>query len=139
MIYKKWNLHKIIYRLSSPILSKDNLNDQIIEIEKYFGENEFSHLSAKRKLSNIGTGLLALPVLIYCLFLFGSRYAKNFGIDIDATVINHSLLVGVIDYLWIVIIYAILFVGLVIYFYKLNTQLNVKTYSVANKLFASLQ
>lgn len=131
-------LHHAIDQHRLPISSKDDLNDQVIEIEKYLGENEFRSLHEKRKLANWGTGLLALPVLIYCLFLFGSRYVNTFGFNIDAAAVNHSLLIGVIHYLWIVIIYALLFIGLVAYFYKLNKQTNKKIYSIANKLFIRL-
>ncbi|RKG31112.1 DUF6097 family protein [Acinetobacter tianfuensis] len=131
-------LHHAIDESRLPIISKDDLNDQTIEIEKYFKGDEFSNLHAKKKLANIGTGLLALPVLIYCLFLFGSRFANNFGFNINAAEFNHSLLMWVINYLWVVIIYALGFIGLVAYFYKLNKQTNEKMYSIANKLFTML-
>lgn len=131
-------LHYFIDDHRLPITSKDDLNDQIIEIEKYLGESEFRSLQGKRKLANLGTGLLALPVLIYCTFLFGSRYANNFGFNIDPTAVSHFLLMGVINYLWIVIIYAIVFIGLVAYFYKLNKQANVKIYSITYKLIRKM-
>ncbi|SPL69165.1 DUF6097 family protein [Acinetobacter stercoris] len=131
-------LHHAIDEHHLPINSKDDLNDQIIEIEKYLKENEFCNLLEKRKFVNLGTGVLALPVLIYCIFLFGSRYASNFGFNIDAAAVNHTLFIGIINYLWIVIIYALLFVGLVVYFYKLNKQANEKIYSITNKLFDRL-
>jgi len=132
------NLHYIIDEHHLPIRSKDDLNDQIIEIEKYLGQSEFSHLNTKRKKANIGTGILALPILIYCLFLFGSRYANNFGFNINAAEFNHTLLMGVINYLWVVIIYALVFVSFIAYFYKLNKQTNEEMYSIANKLFSRL-
>ncbi|OTG85547.1 hypothetical protein B9T31_12210 [Acinetobacter sp. ANC 4558] len=131
-------LHHAIDEYRLPITSKDDLNSQIVEIEKYLGGNEFSNLNAKTKFANLGTGLLGLPVLIYCLFLFGSRYANSFGFNIDAAAFNHSLFMLVINYLWILIIYALLFIGLVAYFYKLNKQVKAKIYSIVNKLFTIL-
>ncbi|MCU4434745.1 hypothetical protein KTH93_04540 [Acinetobacter bereziniae] len=131
-------LHYVIDEHRLPITSKDDLNDQIIEIENYLGESEFRSLQEKRKLVNLSTGLLALPILIYSIFLFGSRYANNFGFNIDAAVINHSLLMWVINYLWVVIIYAFVFIGLVAYFYKLNKQINEKIYSITYQLITKL-
>ena len=131
-------LHYVIDEHRLPITSKDDLNDQIIEIENYLGESEFRSLQEKRKLVNLSTGLLALPILIYSIFLFGSRYANNFGFNIDAAVSNHSLLMWVINYLWVVIIYAFVFIGLVAYFYKLNKQINEKIYSITYQLITKL-
>ncbi|ENX33845.1 hypothetical protein F889_02509 [Acinetobacter colistiniresistens] len=119
-ILKNVQHHIIDNRL--PISLKDDFNKQVIEIENYFGEDEFKKLEIKKNKINIWTGVLAVPVLIYCIALFASRYAQNFGINIDVHAMNHMLFDGVIKYLWVVIVYAAIFFGLIAYFYSLNNK-----------------
>ncbi len=67
-----------------PISLKDDLNKQVIEVEKYFGEDDFEKLEIKKNKINIWTGVLAVPILIYCIALFLSRYVHNFGIKANS-------------------------------------------------------
>ncbi|URM42832.1 DUF6097 family protein [Acinetobacter sp. AS23] len=105
-----------------PISLKDDLNKQVVEVEKYFGETEFEKLELKKNKINVWTGILAVPVLIYCVALFLSRYIHNFGINLDVDMMNHMLFENVFKYIWIVILYAAVFFGLIGYFYLLNNQ-----------------
>lgn len=105
-----------------PISLKDDLNKQVVEVEKYFGETEFEKLELKKNKINIWTGILAVPVLIYCVALFLSRYIHNFGINLDVDMMNHMLFDNVFKYIWAVILYAAVFFGLIGYFYLLNNQ-----------------
>lgn len=105
-----------------PISLKDDLNKQVVEVEKYFGGTEFEKLELKKNKINVWTGILAVPVLIYCIALFFSRYAHNFGINIDVDMMNHMLFESVFKYIWVVILYAAVFFGLIGYFYLLNKQ-----------------
>ncbi|WP_151822462.1 DUF6097 family protein [Acinetobacter oleivorans] len=105
-----------------PISLKDDLNKQIVEVEKYFGETEFEKLELKKNKINVWTGILAVPVLIYCVALFLSRYIHNFGINLDVDMMNHMLFDNVFKYIWVVILYAAVFFGLIGYFYLLNNQ-----------------
>lgn len=105
-----------------PISLKDDLNKQVIEVEKYFGETEFGKLELKKNKINVWTGILAVPVLIYCIALFLSRYIHNFGINIDVDMMNHMLFDNVFKYIWVVILYAAVFFGLIGYFYLLNNK-----------------
>ncbi|MEQ1066865.1 DUF6097 family protein [Acinetobacter sp. XH1741] len=105
-----------------PISLKDDLNRQVFEVEKYFGEDEFKKLEVKKNRINIWTGILAVPILIYCIALFLSRYIHNFGINIDVDMMNHMLFDNVLKYVWLVILYAVAFFGLIGYFYLLNNQ-----------------
>jgi len=105
-----------------PISLKDDLNRQIVEVEKYFGKDEFKKLEVKKNRINIWTGILAVPILIYCIALFLSRYIHNFGINIDVDMMNHMLFDNVLKYVWLVILYAVAFFGLIGYFYLLNNQ-----------------
>lgn len=105
-----------------PISLKDDLNKQVIEVEKYFGETEFEKLELKKNKINVWTGILAVPVLIYCVALFLSRYIHNFGINLDVDMMNHMLFDNVFKYIWVVILYAAVFFGLIGYFYLLNNQ-----------------
>lgn len=105
-----------------PISLKDDLNKQVVEVEKYFGETEFEKLELKKNKINVWTGILAVPVLIYCVALFLSRYIHNFGINLDVDMMNHMLFDNVFKYIWIVILYAAVFFGLIGYFYLLNNQ-----------------
>lgn len=128
-------LHYIIDANKLPIISKDDLNHQIVEVEKFLGENDFTELNKKRKTVNIWTGILALPVLFYCIFLFLSRYAGYWGIALDVAQLNETLLMGAIHYVWLVVLYAVIFFGLIAYFYKLNKQANQAIVVVCQKLF----
>lgn len=105
-----------------PISLKDDLNKQVVEVEKYFGETEFEKLELKKNKINVWTGILAVPVLIYCIALFLSRYIHNFGINLDVDMMNHMLFDNVFKYIWVVILYAAVFFGLIGYFYLLNNQ-----------------
>ncbi|USP42200.1 DUF6097 family protein [Acinetobacter sp. XS-4] len=105
-----------------PISLKDDLNKQVIEVEKYFGETEFGKLELKKNKINVWTGILAVPVLIYCVALFLSRYIHNFGINIDVDMMNHMLFDNIFKYIWVVILYAAVFFGLIGYFYLLNNK-----------------
>lgn len=105
-----------------PISLKDDLNKQVVEVEKYFGETEFEKLELKKNKINVWTGILAVPVLIYCVALFLSRYIHNFGINLDVDMMNHMLFDNVFKYIWVVILYAAVFFGLIGYFYLLNNQ-----------------
>lgn len=101
---------------------KDDLNKQVIEIEKYFGEDNFEKLEVKKNKINIWTGILAVPILIYCIALFLSRYVHNFGINIDVDMMNHMLFENIFKYIWAIILYAAVFFGLIFYFYLMNNQ-----------------
>lgn len=101
---------------------KDDLNKQVIEIEKYFGEDDFKKLEVKKNKINIWTGVLAVPILIYCIALFLSRYVHNFGINIDVDMMNHMLFENILKYIWAIILYAAVFFGLIFYFYLMNNQ-----------------
>ncbi|MDR2248610.1 DUF6097 family protein [Acinetobacter sp.] len=105
-----------------PISLKDDLNKQVVEVEKFFGEDEFRKIELKKNKINVWTGVLAVPILIYCIALFLSRYIHNFGIDIDVDMMNHMLFDNIFKYIWIVILYAVAFFGLIGYFYLLNNQ-----------------
>lgn len=105
-----------------PISLKDDLNKQVIEVEKFFGEDEFRKIELKKNKINVWTGVLAVPILIYCIVLFLSRYIHNFGINIDVDMMNHMLFDNIFKYIWIVILYAVAFFGLIGYFYLLNNQ-----------------
>ncbi|MBE2163144.1 hypothetical protein IIQ44_17020 [Acinetobacter oleivorans] len=105
-----------------PISLKDDLNKQVIEIEKYFGEDDFEKLEVKKNKINIWTGILAVPILIYCIALFLSRYVHNFGINIDVDMMNHMLFENIFKYIWAIILYAAVFFGLIFYFYLMNNQ-----------------
>lgn len=105
-----------------PISLKDDLNKQVIEIEKYFGEDNFEKLEVKKNKINIWTGVLAVPILIYCIALFLSRYVHNFGINIDVDMMNHMLFENILKYIWAIILYAAVFGGLIFYFYLMNNQ-----------------
>jgi len=105
-----------------PISLKDDLNKQVIEIEKYFGEDDFEKLEVKKNKINIWTGILAVPILIYCIALFLSRYLHNFGINIDVDMMNHMLFENIFKYIWAIILYAAVFFGLIFYFYLMNNQ-----------------
>ncbi len=105
-----------------PISLKDDLNKQVIEIERYFGENNFEKLEVKKNKINIWTGVLAVPILIYCIALFLSRYVHNFGINIDVDMMNHMLFENILKYIWAIILYAAVFFGLIFYFYLMNNQ-----------------
>ena len=105
-----------------PISLKDDLNKQVIEIEKYFGEDNFEKLEVKKNKINIWTGVLAVPILIYCIALFLSRYVHNFGINIDVDMMNHMLFENILKYIWAIILYAAVFFGLIFYFYLMNNQ-----------------
>ncbi|EXE63765.1 hypothetical protein J580_0887 [Acinetobacter sp. 1542444] len=119
-----------------PISLKDDLNKQVIEVEKYFGEDDFEKLEVKKNKINIWTGVLAVPILIYCIALFLSRYVHNFGINIDVDVLNHMLFDNIFKYIWIVIIYAVIFFGLIGYFYILNNQSKKLIEKNVNKLLS---
>ncbi|MBJ8506681.1 hypothetical protein I6M96_16970 [Acinetobacter seifertii] len=105
-----------------PISLKDDLNKQVIEIEKYFCEDDFEKLEVKKNKINIWTGVLAVPILIYCIALFLSRYVHNFGINIDVDMMNHMLFENIFKYIWAIILYAAVFFGLIFYFYLMNNQ-----------------
>jgi len=105
-----------------PISLKDDLNKQVIEIEKYFGEDNFEKLEVKKNKINIWTGVLAVPILIYCIALFLSRYVHNFGININVDMMNHMLFENILKYIWAIILYAAVFFGLIFYFYLMNNQ-----------------
>ncbi|WP_151789934.1 DUF6097 family protein [Acinetobacter seifertii] len=106
-----------------PISLKDDLNKQVIEIEKYFGDDDFEKLEVKKNKINIWTGILAVPILIYCIALFLSRYVHNFGINIDVDMMNHMLFENILKYIWAIILYAAVFSGLIFYFYLMNNQI----------------
>lgn len=119
-ILKNVQHHIVDNRL--PISLKDDFNKQIIEIENYFREDEFKKLEVKKNKINIWTGIFAIPILVYCIALFASRYAHNFGINIDVNMMNHMLFDSIFKYLWVVILYAAIFFGLIGYFYSLNNK-----------------
>lgn len=56
-------------------------------IERYLGGSKYANLNKKKRSANIIAGILALPLLIFSLFLFFSRYQKyfSFGFDMENT------------------------------------------------------
>lgn len=132
-------LHYFIEAHKLPIISKDNLDDQIVAIEQYLGQDQFTQTHAKRKKANIGTGILALPVLFYGIFLFMSRYLGYFDVDLNVTSVSQMILADIIKYSWFVILYVLAFVGLVAYFYKLNAQAKQQSHQVTQQLVMRIQ
>lgn len=132
-------LHYFIEEHQLPIISKDDLDEQMMEIEKYLGQDQFTQTHAKRKKVNIGTGLLALPVLFYCIFLFMSRYMGYFNVDLNAGSISQAIFADAIKYIWFVALYALAFVALVAYFYKLNAQAKQQMHQVTQQLLMRIQ
>ncbi|MFT4022004.1 MAG: DUF6097 family protein [Acinetobacter sp.] len=115
---------------------KDKLNKQVVEVENYFGDHEYQKLEEKKNKINIWTAVLAFPVLIYCISLFFSHYANNIGINIDVSLMNQMLFDGVIKYLWAIILYGVVFFGLIFYFYILNNQSKQQIVKTVNKLLS---
>lgn len=132
-------LHYFIEEHKLPITSKDDLDEQIIVIEKYLGQDQFTQIHAKRKKANLGTGILALPVLFYCIFLFMSRYLGYFDVDLNVKSISQVIFADAIQYIWFVALYALAFIGLVAYFYKLNTQAKHTIRQVTQRLVQRTQ
>lgn len=79
-----------------PIALKEDLDEQVIEVEKYYGGEELRQLSSKKNKVNIWTGILAVPILLYCIFLFLSRYVHYFGINVDISHTNQMLFNGIL-------------------------------------------
>lgn len=132
-------LHYFIEEHKLPIISKDDLDEQIIAIEQYLGQDHFIQLHAKRKKANIGTGILALPVLFYCIFLFMSRYMGFFNVDLNTATISQMIFADAIKYIWLVIAYALGFIALIAYFYKLNAQAKQQMHQVTQQLVKRTQ
>ena len=119
-----------------PIALKEDLDKQVIEVERYYGEEEFRQLTLKKNKVNIWTGILAVPILIYCIFLFLSRYVHYFGIKIDVSHTSQMLFHEIIQYWWIVTLYAVSFFGLIAYFYILNKKSENIIQKILNRFFS---
>lgn len=132
-------LHQYIGTHHIPVTSKDDLHSQMVEIEHYLGGTTYQELSRKKRSINIWTGILALPALLFGLFLLFGRFAGYVGIDADVSGVSQMLFSGAIRYVWAVAVYAGLFVGLVLYFKKLNTQTAAETDNIIAQLKARTQ
>lgn len=115
-------LHQYIEHHNIPITSKDDLTHQIIEIERYMGDSTYANLDKRKRAANIMTGVLALPWLIFALFLLFDRYQGYLGFGFDTGDTMKTIFLLTIEYLWAVILYAGVFAALVIYFYRLNSR-----------------
>ncbi|MFE8102764.1 DUF6097 family protein [Brenneria goodwinii] len=91
-------------------------------IERYLGGSKYANLNKKKRSANIIAGILALPLLIFSLFLFFSRYQKYFSFGFDMENTMETLFLMIIEYPWAVILYAVAFTAMVFYFYRLNSQ-----------------
>lgn len=100
------------------------------------GEEELRQLSSKKKKVNIWTGILAVPILLYCIFLFLSRYVHYFGINVDISHTNQMLFNGIINYWWILVLYTVSFFGLIAYFYILNRKSENLIQKTLNRFFS---
>ncbi|MEC5342274.1 DUF6097 family protein [Brenneria populi] len=115
-------LHQYIERHNVPVTSKDDLSHQIIEIERYLGGSTYANLDKRKRVANIMTGILALPLLIFALLLLFDRYQGYLGFGSDIGDMLKTIFLLTIEYLWAVILYAGVFAALVIYFYRLNSR-----------------
>jgi len=115
-------LHIVIAENQLDITSKDDLNAQIIEIDDYLGRNEYAQLLHKKNRVNIGTGILALPILLFCILLFAGKYSHYFSIGFDHQALLAQIFQLAFQNIGFILVYAILLFGLIIYFYRLNNQ-----------------
>lgn len=69
-------IHYILDENRLPIASKDELDSQVIELEKYLHGSEYSAINAKKNKVNIWTGVLALPILIASILLYLTKYTQ---------------------------------------------------------------
>lgn len=130
------NMHYAIKDRRLPIALKEDLDEQVIEVEEYYGKEELRQLNSKKKKVNIWTGILAVPILLYCIFLFLSRYVHYFGINLDISNTNQMLFNGIIKHWWILVLYAVSFFGLIAYFYILNRKSENLIQKTLNRFFS---
>ncbi|WP_258305649.1 DUF6097 family protein [Pectobacterium parmentieri] len=103
-----------------PVTSKDDLSQQIIEIERYLGDSSYTSLNTRKHRINILSAILALPVLLFCFIFVPDRYLKYFNIEYDIDGMAQSVFLFLIEHMWMAIAYGASFFGLIFYFYYLN-------------------
>ncbi|AOA58933.1 DUF6097 family protein [Acinetobacter larvae] len=113
-------LHQYIEQRDLPIQSRDEYPAQIIEIEAYLGTQQYRDFLKKKNTVNYLSGILALPALIFALFLFADRILSKWAIDLKVAEVSQKLLNFAIENSALMIIYALIFIATIIYFYALN-------------------
>ncbi|HKS35483.1 MAG TPA: DUF6097 family protein [Enterobacteriaceae bacterium] len=105
-------LHQHIEEKCLPVVSKDELVPQVQELERYLGRTDFTALRARKRVANVLTAIVSLPVLGYGAIIGLDRYfafeaggfnARQVTLDIAQWLADNMTGLGVYGVLFLVI------------------------------------
>lgn len=105
-------LHQYIEEKCLPVASKDELVPQVQELERYLGRTDFTALRARKRVANVLTAIVSLPVLGYGAIIGLDRYfafeaggfnARQVTLDIAQWLAGNMTGLGIYGVLFLVI------------------------------------
>lgn len=102
-------LHQIITDYNLPITSEDSLEKQAVQVSEYLNEPGFIACRAKKQLFNILSGVIALPIFVFIIYMILGKLNIVSEANIFSTILDWFL-----AYSWAFILYALVFASIVI-------------------------
>ena len=116
-------VHQHIEKRRIPVVSKDNLAAQIIELERYLGISDFSALRARKRIAMSLFVITSLPVMFYALII-GMEHSLGYQfLGINEKQFTLTLFTFLMHNLPVAGIYFVLFIGSLGYLYWLNRRI----------------